>query len=93
MAIGLEPTTIIAGSASVIAILPPGPCSVSVSAGAGTAGMYVGLGTALSPSNGLYIPGGYPPFTLMRPPGVGGRMLYGVAASGTVTAVVLTVHG
>jgi hypothetical protein len=94
MAIALIPTGLVAGSVSLLANLPPGPCSVSVSAGTGSTGMFVGLGTALSPANGMYIPSGYPPFTIERPLGVGGHALYGIGVgAGTVSAVVLLIHG
>ena len=50
--------------------------------------MYLGLGTALSAGNGLYLPSGVAPWELSRYPGLGGRTLYGIAASGTVTGAI-----
>jgi hypothetical protein len=82
----ITPVTLAAGSVSVLVNVPPGPCSVVISAGAGTVGLYFGLGTAVTSSNGLYVPGGYPPWLYQRYVGQAGRIIYATAQSGTITA-------
>jgi hypothetical protein len=92
MASTIQPFTVSATAATLITTLPPGPSSIYVSAGPGTVGMYLGLGTATSASNGLYIPSGGLPFHVDRYVGLGGRGLYGIAVSGTVTSAVVIVY-
>jgi hypothetical protein len=84
----IQPYTVTATAATLITYINPGPSSFYISAGPGTAGIYIGLGTATSALNGLYIPSGYPPWEVTRFIGLGARALYGIAASGTVTAAI-----
>lgn len=88
MASTIQPFTVTSTAATIITYVTPGPSSLYVSAGAGTAGMYLGLGTATSALNGLYLPSGYPPWELSRYAGLGTRVLYGIAASGTVNGAI-----
>lgn len=85
MASTIQPFTVTSTAATIITYVTPGPSSLYVSAGAGTVGMYLGLGTATSAANGLYLPSGSVPWELTRYAGLGTRVLYGIAASGTVT--------
>jgi hypothetical protein len=89
MALDILPVTVISTAATMIVNLPPGPASVYVSTGGGTVPIWLGLGTALSSANGLYLPGGGLPFTFPRYQGDGTEGLYAISASGTVTATIM----
>jgi hypothetical protein len=89
MASTIEPFTVTSTAATLITNITPGPSALYVSAGTGTAGIFLGLGTTTSVANGLYIPSGYPPWEVTRFPGLGGRQLYGIATAGTVSGAIL----
>jgi hypothetical protein len=77
--------TAVSGSATLLHALPPGPCTVLLS-NAGTATpVYVGLGTALTTSNGFAVPSGVTPVVVPVYAGAGGSSLYAITAGGLAT--------
>ena len=90
MPLTITPFAVPAGSAVTIGTLPAGPFYAAVSAGsASTAGIFVGMGTALTASNGMFVPGGAAPVSIPGYPSQASQPLYAIAQAGTVTATLL----
>ena len=81
----------VAGSAVVLAAIPPGPSSVVIT-NAGTVPLYVGAGTSASTSSGAPVPGpGVVPLAGFATSS--GTKLWGITSGGTVTAGVFISTG
>ena len=94
MPLNITPYPVPSGSAVAIAILPPGPFYACVSAGsASSAGIFLGMGTGVTASTGLFVPGGAAPVPVPGFAGQPSQPLYAIAQAGTVTAVVMISAG
>lgn len=76
----------VGGTAVPLALVPPGPSSVTVT-NAGTAPLYVGAGTAVTSSDGGPVPAGEA-VTLPGFPASSPVRLWGITAGGTAAPIV-----